>query len=242
LSNYPPDFQNQNKVFIQLLPSARSGVLKINQSNLLPLSIYFAVRHCMQATWLNDRDQFLYPNDTWQQDTEFQNDCLAFTLFHGQNRISSKDGTNHWIPFTEAEVDAQTGFSSNFMTDFIKGKLKPNGNGNLLEKEKVRTTPLVFSPEAQAVFDAGRELWRYYHTQSFSVSYGGVTMQTGTYNANASLYDIKEFFQQRNANGKMNNKSDDEKYNELMGNLREALKVLAQKIEPKVYEFGFLKR
>jgi hypothetical protein len=40
----------------------------------------------------------------------------------------------------------------------------------------------------------------------------------------------------------MNNKSDDEKYNELMGNLREALKVLAQKIEPKVYEFGFLRR
>jgi hypothetical protein len=73
------------------------------------------------------------------------------------------------------------------------------------------------------------------------VSYGGVTMQTGTYNVNASLYDIKEFFQQRNANGKMNNKSEDEKYNELIGNLREALKVLAQKIEPKVYEHGFLK-
>ena len=65
---------------------------------------------------------------------------------------------------------------------------------------------------------------------------------TGMDVANASLYDIKKFFQQRNANGKMNNKSDDEKYNELMGNLREALKVLAQKIEPKVYEHGFLKR
>jgi hypothetical protein len=217
-------------------------VAQIERGNLIEMSIYLAIRHAIETSWFNDKDIFLYPNDTWQQDTEFQNDCLAFTLFHGQNRISSKDGTNHWIPFTEAEVDAQTGFSSNFMTDFIKGKLKPNGNGNLLEKEKVRTTPLVFSPEAQAVFDAGRELWRYYHTQSFSVSYGGVTMQTGTYNANASLYDIKEFFQQRNANGKMNNKSDDEKYNELMGNLREALKVLAQKIEPKVYEFGFLKR
>ena len=41
--------------------------------------------------------------------------------------------------------------------------------------------------------------------------------------------------------GKMNAKSDDEKYNELIGNLRTELKILAEKIEPKVYEYGFLK-
>jgi hypothetical protein len=39
----------------------------------------------------------------------------------------------------------------------------------------------------------------------------------------------------------MNNKSDYEEYNELIGNLRENLKVLAKKIEPKIYEYGFLK-
>ncbi|GBU23693.1 hypothetical protein R83H12_00309 [Fibrobacteria bacterium R8-3-H12] len=63
----------------------------------------------------------------------------------------------------------------------------------------------------------------------------------GEYNANASLYDIREHFQGRNAQGKMNTKSDDEKYNELIGSLREALKELAKKIEPKVYEYGFLR-
>jgi len=59
---------------------------------------------------------------------------------------------------------------------------------------------------------------------------------------NASLYDIREYFQGRNDKGTMNNKSDDEKYNELVENLRIALKVLAKKIEPKVYEYGFLKK
>jgi hypothetical protein len=39
----------------------------------------------------------------------------------------------------------------------------------------------------------------------------------------------------------MNNKSEDETYNELIGNLREALKELAKKIESKVYEYGFLR-
>ena len=239
-----PSMQSNDNTFITNYPAEsyqnKGMVADISKENLIEMSIYLAVRQCIELTWINNSDHFLYPNKEWEKDTLFQADCLTFTIFHRQNKISATAGTNYWIPFTEQEVQAKTLFSSSFMTDFIKGKLKANGNGNLLETEKVRTTPLVFSSAAQAVFDAGRELWRYYHSQSFSVSYGGVTMQTGTYNVNASLYDIKEFFQQRNASGKMNNKSDDEKYNELMSNLREALKVLAQKIEPKVYEHGFL--
>jgi len=40
----------------------------------------------------------------------------------------------------------------------------------------------------------------------------------------------------------MNNKSNDETYNALIADLRSALKTLAAKIEPKVYEYGFLKK
>jgi len=38
----------------------------------------------------------------------------------------------------------------------------------------------------------------------------------------------------------MNNTSTDQKYNELMGVLREKQKILAEKIAEKVYEHGFL--
>jgi len=38
----------------------------------------------------------------------------------------------------------------------------------------------------------------------------------------------------------MNNKSQDEKYTELIGSLRDSLNNLAEKIQPKVYEYGFL--
>jgi len=71
-------------------------------------------------------------------------------------------------------------------------------------------------------------LWKYYHSQN-------------EVNVNASLYDIREYFQGRNEAGRMNAKSSDEKYTQLIGSLRENLKVLAKKIEPKVYEYGFLK-
>ena len=40
----------------------------------------------------------------------------------------------------------------------------------------------------------------------------------------------------------MNNSSDDEIYTELISDLRYDLKSLAKKIEPKVYEYGFLKK
>ena len=199
------------------------------------MCIYLAVRHCIKADWLNDRDQFLYPNDGWKSDTEFQTNCLVYTLFHGQNRISSKQGINHWIPFTESEINAQEKFESHFMIDFMSGKLTNSGKTeNQIElftpetESFVPTEPMQFSAEANAVFDAGRELWSYYHAQP-NVS------------VNASLYDIKEYFQGRNDKGKMNNSSTDEHYNELIGSLRSALKILAKKIEPKVYEYGFLK-
>ena len=38
----------------------------------------------------------------------------------------------------------------------------------------------------------------------------------------------------------MNSESKDETYTRLWGNIKEALKVLAKKIEPKVYLYGFL--
>ena len=99
---------------------------------------------------------------------------------------------------------------------------------HLAEEESfVPTEPLVFSAEATAVFDAGRELWRYYHAQPNA-------------NPNASYYDIREHFQGRNEKGKMNAKSDDAEYMRLLGNLKEAMEALRLKIVPKVYEYGFL--
>lgn len=229
------DFQNNQIIFLSLNPSKavinHSQTHDVTQNNLIENCIFFAVRKSIEADWLNNQDQFLFPNDGWKTDQEFQNDCLAFTLFHSKNMISSKLGTNHWIPFTEKEVNAKTKFESNFMTDFIAGKLKienePQDLFNQTETKK-ESKKLEFSEEATAVFNAGRNLWKYYHSQQ-------------NVNVNASLYDIREYFQGRNDKGKMNNKSDDETYMKLITELRSALKILAKKIEPKVYEYGFLK-
>lgn len=226
------DFQNQKIVYIEHHISETLHALAVNitKNNLIPICVFFAVRHCIKGNWLNDRDQFLYPKNTWEDDTEFQNDCVAFTLFHSQNRISSEQGVNHWIPFTENELNAKDSFSSHFMTDFLSGKIKKtiSGNDSLFSSGTKSSYPLKFSSEANAVFEAGLSLWKYYH--SFDLI-----------NVNASYYDIRAFFQKFNDKGRMNPTSKDETYNSLLADLKRNLDVLAQKIAVKVYEHGFLK-
>jgi len=225
------DFANNQGIFIANRLSDNDIKNKlftaVTKDNLITTSIYFAVRKIIPTTWVNNRDQFLYPSDGWKSDREFRYDCLAYTLFHEKNNIQSQHGVNHWIPFTEEEVNARSKFKSNFMTDYIAGKIERT-NGDLFSNGH-KKKKLIFSSEAKAVFKAGRKLWTYYHSQKKA-------------NVNASLYDIREHFQGRNDKGRMNAKSDDVTYNELIGNLRSALKALAAKIEPKVYEYGFLRK
>ncbi|MGN8514052.1 hypothetical protein ACR9MP_06905 [Helicobacter pylori] len=232
------DFQNNN--FVNL---ANNKNLKRNitffgliLTNLLIGAIYFSIRHCIKATWQNDRDQFYAPyDDAFQDDSEFKNNCLAFMLFHTQNRITTAQGTNHFIPFSENEVGPKERYSSHALLDFLKGEIKePKESDSLFLSAKKENKPLKFSPSASKVFDAGKEIYRYYHKQDFTHT---------PYNANASLYDIKEFFQGRNKQGRLNSptKAKDEYYKQLYANLQDALKDLAKEIQPKVYEYGFLR-
>ncbi|WQW20549.1 hypothetical protein KVL77_06755 [Helicobacter pylori] len=232
-----PDFQGSPSVAIinNKNSSKRHSVyFAITSSNILFGSIFFSIRHCIKATWQNDRDQFYAPyDDAFQDDSEFKNNCLTFMLFHTQNRITATQGTNHFIPFSETEVNAKERYSSHALLDFLKGKIKEEGDSLFLNAKK-ENKPLEFSPCASKVFDAGREIYHHYHTQASTNPH---------YNANASLYDIKEFFQGRNAQGKLNlpAKAKNEHYKQLYANLQDALKDLAKEIQPKVYEYGFLR-
>ena len=258
MSNGRNDFQNQKLVyFVNLksqLPTPRGWW--ITPKNLLRMTIFVAVRHSIEATWLNDRDQFLYPNNNWKRDHIFQTDCVVYSLFCGSNNIQSEHGTNHWIPFTEEEVDAKEKFESHFMSDFIHGRIKKTIRTEAEQKEYEKdgknyhvadafeepttqnlhdgTSPLVLSEQAKAVMDAGRELWRYYHQQPIAKE-----------KPNASFYDIRLYFQgtktTKSGKQKMNTESEDKIYTDLITDLRQKQKELAKQIEQKVYEYGFLK-
>ncbi len=231
------DFQHNNIVYIlnRKEQMANPRGVWITENNLIECCVYFSVRKVIEANWKNDRDQFLYPRKAWGEDKEFQTDCLAYTLFN--TNIQSQYGINHWIPFTEQELNAPDKFQSHFMSDFIAGKCS-NAQQELefaKSNSLIPTKPIQFSPEAQAVMNTGRELWYYYLHHKDKELYGAQSI-----NVNASYYDIRRYFQGVDNKGRMNPDSKDETYMRLWGNIKEALKVLAKKIEPKVYLYGFL--
>jgi hypothetical protein len=206
-----PDSQRNSYCWIALqFTTSHSHCLYLSEKNLLPFMVYFAVRHCIEHSWINDSDQYFFPKNEWENDIEFQNDCIAYTLFSSYNKIKIREGANHWIPYTEGEVGCKRQFESRFMSNFIKDK--------------------VFSKEAQSVLDTGKELWQYYHLKAKTDKNADI---------NAAYYDIREYFQ-GSKGGKMTIKSNDETYNKIIKSLRDLHNILADKIKPKVYEYGFL--
>ncbi|WP_299165809.1 hypothetical protein [uncultured Tateyamaria sp.] len=131
------------------------GGVWLTPENLSQAAVVFSVRRLIKPTWLNDRDQFLQPSQPLT-DT-FKSDCLVWMLFNGSNLTAGADGlhwngddwslTNHFIPFTEAQVGANARFESDFMVQYMDG--------------------MAFSPQAQAVLDEGRRLFQRFHAISF---------------------------------------------------------------------------
>ncbi len=223
------DFQNQRLVRVgppNMKVPASNHNWQITKVNLLESAIYYTVRTIIRADWINDKDQFLFPNNKWKEDDIFKSDCLTHLLFN--NGFKSEFGVNNWIPFTEEEINASEKLESNFMTQFIQGRLKMDNVEDLFSEKEHRTIPLEFSKESKQVFNVGRELWKYYHQQTEN-------------NVNSTFYDIREHFQGRDENGRMNNSSEDSKYMDFINELREKLKLLSAEIKPKIYEYGFLK-
>ena len=71
-------------------------------------------------TWVNHKEQFLQPECELSE--EFKSDCLVWMFFNGKNLTTGADNllwdnrewsiTNHFIPYSEEEVNAPERFES----------------------------------------------------------------------------------------------------------------------------------
>ncbi|MCL2494884.1 MAG: hypothetical protein FWE98_04415 [Oscillospiraceae bacterium] len=199
----------------------------ITGENFSICCVYYGVRQAIDATWLNDRDQFLAPSGHWvdvsalsrrmvydyEGDKAFIDDCMIYTVFN--NNVSMEQGGNHWIPFTERECGSLRSFRFNTVQKLLEA----------------RGIPAALSPEAKAVWDAALAVWQLYHKKSGHPAY----------HPDAAFYDIRAFFQGRDDKGRMKNTSEDGEYNALIQTLRVAVKELRAAVAPKVFAYGFLK-
>ena len=192
----------------------------VTAENLWQAAVVFTVRRVIPHTWLNDRDQFLQSSKPIPE--EFINDCLVWMLFSGSNLTASADGlewqgrawsiVNHFIPYEEEEVGANSRFESDFLVKYMKGK--------------------SYSKEALAVLKAGKALWQAYFSSSFPHP---IREKFKLERADVGYYQIRQALKALFETGEYAPHAN-------FASLESSYAILTEKLAPQVYELGFLKR
>ncbi len=117
---------------------------------------------------------------------------------------------NHFIPYTEQEVNAPGRFESDFMVQYLKDK--------------------TLSPEAQTVLAEGKKLWQAYFAQTDVHS---VRNELKLNRPDVGWYQIRKALEARNKSGDFAPVS--------FTAFKNAYDALTEKLQPMVYELGFLK-
>ncbi len=214
------DMQNTNYVYLLSSGASRGHGLFANEHNLDKAACLFTVQHLIAHTWQNHNDQFLIPDKDLSE--EFKLECLVYMLFHGKNLTASANGlewngktwsiVNHFIPFTEEEVDAPGRFESDFMARYLAER--------------------ALSPEASAVRAAGLEIWREYFKRLPSFDYS-IRERFKLNRPDVGWYQIRQSL-------KAYGESSEGRLTDFTA-FESAYAALSAKLRPQVYTLGFLK-
>ncbi len=214
------DLQQSSKLTMILSSGFGSGRgFYINTENIWQCAIVFSVRRLIKPTWLNDRDQFLQPSQPLSE--EFKNDCLIWMLFNGSNLTASANdlewNNKKWsiVNHFIPFTEEEVGAKDRFESDFMVQYLK---NKKL-------------SKEAKVVMLEGKKLWKSYFEHT---DIRGVREDLKLNRSDVGWYQIRNALKKRNESGDF--KLVNFKPFEL------AYKDLSEKLQPQVYELGFLKR
>ena len=195
------------------------GGVYLDDTNIWQAAIVFSVRRLIKPTWLNDRDQFLQTNENLTD--EFKNDCLVWMLFNGSNLTASAN-----------EIEWK-GKNWSLVNHFI-----PFNEQEVNAPERFESDFMVqymadkkFSDEAKAVITEGKKLWQAYfeHTDSRNIR-----EELRLNRADVGWYQIRKVIEYRNSS----------EYYPAVSFIpfKEAYNSLTKKLQPMVYDLGFLKR
>jgi hypothetical protein len=194
------------------------GGFYITSENLWQAVAIFSARRLIKPTWLNDRDQFLQPDKPLSE--EFKNDCLVWMLFNGSNLTASANDLEwngkKWsiVNHFIPFTEEEVGAPDRFESDFMVQYMRGK----------------KFSKEASAVLHAGKALWKAYFADT---DVHTVRDELKLNRADVGWYQIRKALQARNESGDFTPVS--------FAAFESAYKSLTEKLQPMVYELGFLK-
>ena len=218
------DFQNQNGVCILSAPYANAGAFSVTPENFERAVVLHAVKKIEKATWTNDRDAFYAP--TKELSDEFIVDCAVWTAFAASNyAVALKD-----VPYQGAVYQIRNNLYPFLLTEVREW---PCGNSDITAQLLVANedrflakwlTGRTLSPEAQAVMDAAKSLYRRFYAEIANTNWMDAKIETwdvGYYQICKALKEVGLASEEFAA-------------------LKQAHDALRAKLLPKVYEYGFL--
>lgn len=195
-----------------------AGGFFVTENNLWQAAIVFSVRRLIKPTWLNDRDQFLQPAQSLND--KFKNDCLIWMLFNGSNLTAGANNLEwngkKWslVNHFVPFTEDEVGAPDRFESDFM--------SQYLADKKQ--------SKEAKAVLAAGKQLWQAYFAHT--------DVRTVRDELKLNRSDVG-WYQIRNALKKRNDSGDTTPVD--FTPFESAYKALTEKLQPQVFELGFLR-
>jgi hypothetical protein len=190
----------------------------INKDNIWQASIIFSVRRLIKPTWLNDRDQFIQPIKPLTE--EFKSDCLIWMLFNGSNLTASANNLEwngkKWsiVNHFIPFTEEEVGANERFESDFMVQYMSDK----------------KFSKEAKQVLAEGKKIWQAYFTHTDMHT---IREELKLNRADVGWYQIRKALEARNASGDFPPVG--------FTQFKEAYNALTEKLQPMVYELGFLK-
>jgi hypothetical protein len=214
-----PDVQNASTQALLSSGYGSAGTIFVTAGNLWQIAVIFSVRKLVKPTWLNDRDQFLQPSAYLSE--QFKNDCLVWMLFNGSNLTAGADDLL-WNGRTWSIVnhfipytEREVGAPGRFESDFMAQYMADK----------------TFSKEASTTLEAGKILWRHFFAH---IDMRTVRDELKLNRPDAGWYQLRKALQARNMSGDFQPVS--------FISFDAAYKQLTEKLQPMVYELGFLRR
>ncbi len=217
------DFQHAKYVVLLSSPNASAGAFTVNKSNFEKALVLHAVKKIPQHTWLNDRNQFLYP--TQEPDQGFILDCIIWSLFANSNETASLSNVeykvatyqiqNHFFPFTRATLK-----NWNILDPDVLLQLDRDQDRFMAKYLKDQN----FSDEANALLLAGKSIYKFFFENLHKLE----THSLKITNWDAGWYQIRRCLTLNEVGA-----------NELAA-VKKAHSILSDSIFVRIKEFGFL--
>ena len=213
--------ENAQNVGLFSLPSTHGHGVNITEENFDRVCALFTARRTITGTWINDKDIYSAPNTDSELYQAFVKDSYVYAMFNNQSYQTSVKGEingesydfkNQFYPCSKRETYEILGLN-------IPMNFKD-------ETRFIKSKLTNLSTEAQAVLDCFKEC--IVATANVRKAYGEAHPELQVARWDCGWRQLKDLFK--------------EHCNEQFTKLREAYKVLENKLRPQVYELGFLKK